>query len=725
MSKSYYEILGVQTKATTEEISKAYATRLKTFRAALESKQPINDEDIRLLREAYKTLTDKTERMHYDKSLSQQLPSVNNLAKQEFVDTPATQAPRRSFLPRMFWGEEKAWKAVLLLAVVCLFVWNLNNFISLKGYGGKYGPYIRLGLIFQFAIVTGCMWGVWCCAYNQRFRWVGSAIRGLAIVLFGFVILLGVLFQTHFSEMFIAAEKDALAEMQEFYRQKSPEATLCLQYGTLFSQAYDFLQTDNKKKEVEVFKNLVRKLPVEVVSAENRSAHLTTLLGISLMAIGLQELGKEESVIAFLQLCRVRSTNTWTSFLEDDTRLDRALRCQKEKSELLARKRCTAQVFSENTSGDIDLSWAIDKPPIPQATQPIPEYEKLRLPIIDSGFPVAEYENLWWLDNDRVMFKGYEVGTYDAETEKSSYVEGRKHGMKVGFFIWDTRENTFTLYGRNIYNFCYEDGQALYWKLKPEGPPAGAFRGPLHQEKELPGAQIQDYGYNLGLTRYPCGVKREPNTLFPLRPSWGALKTKPADEETAKNDKAYSLLLFPPKGSPVELPMRYRERGQWGSVLYAPWREQYLMIESYNNNDGVMPAAWWLSQGGRTESVNIPNTGYVSARFYPVRPGVLMVGRWRPGDKYADGHESYLLGNDGRVVSLGTDQFVLGSPESTKYGISPNGCRIAYRDSRCKKDPNNTVDKTIPNRGEAPNKGCFTVHLIDFCTSSNPTGEHP
>jgi hypothetical protein len=88
--------------------------------------------------------------------------------------------------------------------------------------------------------------------------------------------------------------------------------------------------------------------------------------------------------------------------------------------------------------------------------------------------------------------------------------------------------------------------------------------------------------------------------------------------------------------------------------------------------------------------------------FFPVRPGVLMVGRWRPGAKYADGVESYLLANDGDVTSIG--RFWI-----DRYGTSPNGCRVAHRNSRCHRDNSESADKAIPRIG------CWTAQIIDFC----------
>ena len=61
-------------------------------------------------------------------------------------------------------------------------------------------------------------------------------------------------------------------------------------------------------------------------------------------------------------------------------------------------------------------------------------------PIKDSKFPAAEVK-LGWLDNEQVMFHGYEVG----KVGQPSPDDG--HPMaETGLFIWDTRKDTVTKY---------------------------------------------------------------------------------------------------------------------------------------------------------------------------------------------------------------------------------------------------------------------------------------
>jgi len=276
--------------------------------------------------------------------------------------------------------------------------------------------------------------------------------------------------------------------------------------------------------------------------------------------------------------------------------------------------------------------------------------------------------------------------------------------MRVGHYVWDTRTNTVTLFRRRLWNYCYEDGVSAFLELpiKEAPPPAPispfwigpltVWIGPFGKERERPEIDPNFLEDNR-IVRGRCGLIT-PDAYrarrITLKKGWGILQNGDADQP---------LTYTPPKGQPVALPIKRAKRS---STLYAPWRDQYLLIETGNNSE-VMPSIWWLAKDGRTDAVAIPYTGYLSAVFYPIRPGVLMEGNWRPGEHVTQTPESYVLGNDGSVQSIG--RFSL-----YKYGTSPNGCRIAFRKTRCATDPARSVDPGAPK-----NYGCMTAHMIDFC----------
>jgi len=108
-------------------------------------------------------------------------------------------------------------------------------------------------------------------------------------------------------------------------------------------------------------------------------------------------------------------------------------------------------------------------PPPAQPKGPIPTYPQVRYPVLDSAFPIADKEHLWWLDNDRVVFMGYEPGSYDPGWEKKTLsqrrADGRETDMRVGHYVWDTRTNEVRLFRRRLHDFCVEEGVSAFLEL--------------------------------------------------------------------------------------------------------------------------------------------------------------------------------------------------------------------------------------------------------------------
>ena len=191
------------------------------------------------------------------------------------------------------------------------------------------------------------------------------------------------------------------------------------------------------------------------------------------------------------------------------------------------------------------------------------------------------------------------------------------------------------------------------------------------------------------------------NGKLALRRDWGMVAMQvPTPQQN--NDP---VLLVPPEGNPIALPIL---RKKWGHAIYASWRDQYLLVDD-SGDVTEMPEIWWLFKDGRTESVPIPDTGYRTASFFPVKPGIVMDGRWRPGVQRRE--EMFLLPNEGPVVSIPKTWPPLGRFQK---GISPDGCRIAFRGERCEYPPNNSFANTVAYAQ------CFTAQMIDFCQKGEP-----
>ena len=103
-------------------------------------------------------------------------------------------------------------------------------------------------------------------------------------------------------------------------------------------------------------------------------------------------------------------------------------------------------------------------------------------PIKDSKFPAAEAK-LGWLDNERIIFHGYEVG----KVGKPSPDDG--HPMaETGLFIWDVAKDTVTKYWdiEGPVPLCvFHDRVSFLLRLKNEEAIRLRVMGKLGEEKQI------------------------------------------------------------------------------------------------------------------------------------------------------------------------------------------------------------------------------------------------
>ena len=87
MEKNYYEILEIDKKASSEIIKKAYSTLAKKYHPDLqpEDLKHVYEEKLKLINEAYETLSDNEKRKNYDIKLKN-LENENNLKNKEIID---------------------------------------------------------------------------------------------------------------------------------------------------------------------------------------------------------------------------------------------------------------------------------------------------------------------------------------------------------------------------------------------------------------------------------------------------------------------------------------------------------------------------------------------------------------------------------------------------------------------------------------------------------------
>ncbi|MDZ4855683.1 MAG: hypothetical protein SGJ26_12635 [Nitrospirota bacterium] len=127
-----------------------------------------------------------------------------------------------------------------------------------------------------------------------------------------------------------------------------------------------------------------------------------------------------------------------------------------------------------------------------------------RYPVLDSKFPAAEAK-LGWIDNERVMFHGYDIG------KMTQPGPGKGHPTAAeGLFIWDTVKGTVTKYWDidGPVPLCVFRGQVFFSKKLKEKENAWlVVSGPLGKEEQK---EVSD---GVSMNGHSCRVSDH-------RPSW-------------------------------------------------------------------------------------------------------------------------------------------------------------------------------------------------------------
>ena len=319
--------------------------------------------------------------------------------------------------------------------------------------------------------------------------------------------------------------------------------------------------------------------------------------------------------------------------------------------------------------------------------------------IIDSGvWATNSYPgDVYWLDNERVLFLGSESGK----------PVSKEHEVAV---VWDTIRNSVIVQKRNISSLCYRNGIVLLGQ-KVDNPAGGPwkyrfFRGPLGHE-QLYEKQSEDSldPINCRAVRNNAGHDRGHAGRYLLE-GHGYLDL---------GDKHASPLMNPPvmffkkadsEGVALPFGVRLIER-----LDYYDFKKAYFLYGGFfNASTGVvttpwpktMPQpAWWLTPEGSVTEVMIPsgvwNLGG-SVQFTPSQQGVLVTYHGGTKSDRDPGTQGvYLVQEDGKIQKIITGFAI-------RVGVSPDGCMIAFSHA-----PNFEADRR-PN-----NKNRRTLKMIDLC----------
>lgn len=308
--------------------------------------------------------------------------------------------------------------------------------------------------------------------------------------------------------------------------------------------------------------------------------------------------------------------------------------------------------------------------------------DKLPFILKDSRFQASSQHRLYWLDNDRVIFTGYEINLEKIDKQ------GR-YGREQNIYIWDTRENRRSVYVKNASLGCYFQGYIRYSIL--EGPskkgPMGQERTylDLHYAKETWEGEPPDW--EEGVKMHPITCKsyrsREVAGFVDLLPDHGYLDfRRPSDLPL----ESYSLVLWYSSGTSegTKLPLLFFSHLDPTTVRFEQFLNGYVLgttnfvqsTESSSSPKDRFYSIWLFLPDGKTSEIKVLRQDWMgggSRDFYPARNGVFswthIWGRHRkpPGDAGA-----YWIQGD-RV-----EKVVSGEIGSDSIRVSPDGCKIAF-----------------------------------------------
>ena len=128
-SRNHYEVLGIDPKASADEIKKAYKKLARTYHPDLNPKRPRSAHDrFRRVQEAYDVLSDPISRRHYDQSLGigQTSPEINEAGHTEVTTGSWTRDDwtihSQDEKKKTGWREKLSWRRKLAIGMwaVCL-----------------------------------------------------------------------------------------------------------------------------------------------------------------------------------------------------------------------------------------------------------------------------------------------------------------------------------------------------------------------------------------------------------------------------------------------------------------------------------------------------------------------------------------------------------------------------------------------------------------------------
>ncbi len=301
-------------------------------------------------------------------------------------------------------------------------------------------------------------------------------------------------------------------------------------------------------------------------------------------------------------------------------------------------------------------------------------------PILDSKFGASD-KQVYWLDEDRVIFYGYEGPKPKNEEELGK--------LKYAIYIWDTKNNQVRKYDNGA-GLCYQDGYIYYSfpqdyvkdpsKKHSESWKEGLFGNEVAYIKQYNAEEGKDWYKNYERSEISCKVSKRPATMqgrywFPLLEGDGYLDG--GKDNTIHPSEWEKTKYIRGDGVEISLPIKFAE--DYNEVSYVTHAKAYLLQKtswnSYWIKNRCIPV-WWLANNGdvKNQCVHINKISNDILRWLELSRGMGSV-------IYPTVNGYFLVFKNNRwagylISGAGTEVVKYGYIEGVS--VSPNGCKIAF-----------------------------------------------
>ena len=330
--------------------------------------------------------------------------------------------------------------------------------------------------------------------------------------------------------------------------------------------------------------------------------------------------------------------------------------------------------------------------------------EKAPFILKDSGFQASSQHRIYWLDNDRVIFTGYEINLEQIDKQG-------QYGRDQNIYIWDTQTNSRTVYAKNASLGCYFRGYIRYSIL--EGPSKKGLMGQertyldMYYSKETWEGEPPEWEENVKMHPITCRSYRPRGIGYvDLLPEHGYLDYQRPSEYSPGNK--VPIVWYRTEGTDgTRLPLMVHPYLNSSAVRYEAFLNGYVLetknlIESTEKLSSRRIDAfsiWLFLSDGKLSELAMPRRDWMGGgarSFYPARNGIFswthIRGRHKelPGDAGA-----YWIQGD-RVEKVSGEEI---GPDSIR--VSPDGCKIVF--------------VSEPYEKRQPYVRNATLHLLHVC----------